>query len=714
MQRSLMVNGVLVALALVTLGVVWATRDAPTTSELAARRNKLLTSYDEQAVTRVRLRRGGDSLELARDARGGDFRLVHPWAERADVASVSSLLKSLDLAAALRPADGVAREVAGLTQPALEIQLEMSGKTATLRLGGPAPAPPGARYAEVEAGGGEARLFVVSQGMVDELDLSWDRFREPRLVEQGKSDFAKLHVEGASGRVVLEQREHDTFFVLSGAAAELANRDAVDRILVALSRMTTERFVEPEQARAALGAQPVRARLELKAAGEPPVLLTLGGACPAQAERIVALRERAGHPDKAGCVAPELRDALDQGPAALALDRPFSVRPDEVEELVITQGDRKLELARKGSGFLLRAPSSGNVALSAGNLRISELVQARGRRSEEPPAALGLEPAAGRITIRTTAGDRATGRSELVSIGRPRADGSLCVRRELDAVVLCLEVAAAQAFQPDATTLKDLELTHFAASDLAAFSVETGGARQRVRRSDDGSFVLEEPPGLRHDGGLVSDVVQLLGSLRAERWLADEADARHGLAAPRLRVSIEPAQGGSFQRRELVVGAETSGGYFATLSPDPGVFVLPRSSVRALEAPLIDRALCPLTQSELEGVELRAGARRLSIARRGGGYEAPGLSGARAAALIDTLLALRADFTVRLGPARAAEGMTRPSLSVTFLDAKGGRRLLLVGARETLDGAAIAYARLDSVDATFALAASTLAALQDF
>ena len=152
MTRQLLVNGALLALALGTLGVVWATREAPTTAELTARKNKLLLDFKKQQVSRLVLSQDGRELQLEATA-PGEFRIVKPWPERADVATVSQLLGSLDLASTLRSAEDVTTAQAGLDPNALRIRVEMGAKTATLALGGPAPSPTGARYAEVTEDG---------------------------------------------------------------------------------------------------------------------------------------------------------------------------------------------------------------------------------------------------------------------------------------------------------------------------------------------------------------------------------------------------------------------------------------------------------------------------------------------------------------------------------------------------------------------------------
>jgi Domain of unknown function (DUF4340) len=715
MRRQVLVNGLLLALALGTFAAVWATRLAPTTAELDARKDKLLPNYRRDDITRVRISDGQRQLELERSSESGepgDFRIVKPWAERADVATVSQLLGSLDLASALRPADGVSLAQAGTGAQALRIELEMAGKSLRLSLGGPAPAPAGARYAEVEAGG-VTKLFVVSQGLATELALPLDKFRETRLLDYGRSDFAKLAFERGVEKFELEQRAHHAFFVQGKNASELCNGEATERILTALSRLSTETFVEPEQARAALGQNALQLRLTLVDKAAAPVTLSFGSTCPKAPEQALVLRDQAGSPSRAGCIPAEVATALRVSEDDLRLAGPFAARADEVEELRVSQGAQKLELARKDSAFVLRAPSNGEVPLDAGNQRISAILGAKGERPANAVlSALNLDPPAGDVTIQIAGADEAAHRQERVLIGRVRHDGSVCLQRDADHVVLCVDAEAAKAFAPDATLLKGLSVLSFAPSELASFSVDAVGLKELVRRRDDGSYELEQPKGFLHDGALVADAVQTLGALQAARWVSATDSPNFGLAEPRLRVKVTLAAGGD--ARELSVGAPTEGGYFARVSPDPSVFVLARSAFSDLVAPLIDRALCPLSKAELAQIVLTNGKATQSLSQHDEAWQGDGISPVRAAELAETLSALRADFTVHLGPPRADEGFATPSLTIALGGASGKKSRLLLGARASLNDSDIVYARLDGVDATFALSQRTVAQLRDF
>jgi hypothetical protein len=277
-----------------------------------------------------------------------------------------------------------------------------------------------------------------------------------------------------------------------------------------------------------------------------------------------------------------------------------------------------------------------------------------------------------------------------------------------DNVVLCFSADAARAFEPDASLLRGLGIFSFAPSELASFSIQATGLNETVRRNEDGGYQLEEPKGFQHDGSLVADTVQALGTLQAVRWVPALDDATLGLKSPRLHATVTLT--GDAGVRTLDVGAATSDGYFARASSDAGVFVLPRSVVEALSAPLIDRTLLPVPGAELTSIEVEANGRRLILGRP---TATATWRGTLKTEVLDAILALKAEQTVHLGAAKPVEGFANPSVTVRFGAQNGQRYRLLIGARDTLDDSPIAYARLDGVDATFALSGRTVSLLRD-
>ncbi|HYP89529.1 MAG TPA: DUF4340 domain-containing protein, partial [Polyangiaceae bacterium] len=299
MRRPLLVNGALVALALGTLGIVWATRDVATTSELQARKNQLFPELDLAKVSAVSFSRDREVLELRRE--GGEFRIAKPWPERADVATMNKWLSAADMAMAERPADGVSDERAGFRDGAFQVTLEVGTKRLKLTLGGPAPTPEGARYAKVEAAG-QTRVCVVRGSVASELDVPFERFRETRLLEYGKRELAKISLTSPKGAIELEQREHGAFFLRVAEKWELARPLGIRVVMEQLAHLSSELFVDPEQARALLHDAPIHLKLEPRDQAAPPVTITIGATCPKDAQLALLLREQPGRAPRAGCI----------------------------------------------------------------------------------------------------------------------------------------------------------------------------------------------------------------------------------------------------------------------------------------------------------------------------------------------------------------------------------------------------------------------------
>jgi hypothetical protein len=688
MQRQLLINGGLVALALGAFGVVWATRDAPTTSEISARRQQLLSELTRAKLERLEFSQGRQTLELERE--GSEFRIVKPWPERADIASVNKWLTAADMASVERPADGISAEQAGFGPDAYRVTLTEAGRRQTLTLGGPAPSPTGARYAKLERGG-RSLVYVVRGSVASELEVPLDSFRETRMLEYGKRELKRITLERPGSKIELEQREHSAFFVRVGAAWELARPAALRAILEQLARLSSELFVEPEQARAALDATALRLKLEPLEPRAGTVSITLGGHCPKAEQQVLLLREQPGRTPRAGCLAASVLQNLTLENEALRLRGPFAAETDEVEELYVARGAQKLDLARADKAFKLRAPSSSEVALQVGNQRIAAVLQAEGELgASDPDAAFD-----GELRVQVAGGDEASHREERVLLGKPRADKSVCFKRLADDVTRCVKSELARELEPDARALRSLSVFDFAPSQLVSLSVQAGPLRQRLVRRDDGSYQLQDPKGFAYDAARVADLVQRLGTLEARRWAGSNEESAFGLEQPALRVSLQLS--GEATPRELVIGARSSDGRYARSSQDPGVFVLGAELFATLEEPLIDHGLCPFEEAELAQLTYHPGVQK------------PRNAGPQ---LREALLALRATRALHLGPALAAEGLSPPQLTIEYGARDGKSRRVTIGNCEPGD-VPRCYARREDVDATFTLEGELARTLKD-
>ncbi len=707
LPRAQALNLTLGLVALGSAAVVVFTRERPTTDEIESRARNLLPVFRRDELTKLTLtRRSGERLVLTRKKGEDDWTLDGAAPEPADGAAVDRLVGSLELATPVRPAgDG---DVQGLDEPEVTLELEMGALRYRLALGKPSSTPPGSRYAAVEDDGGKRAPFVISKETAALFDATRDDFRRRDLVGVGMQGIERLALERGAGR--LELVAAPIGFKLDGK--KRASRDALDPVFAALARLEARRFLplaEAERARA--GAAEIVVRVTPRDKDEPERVLELGGACPEHpAETLALVRKPRAF---AACVPSDALAPLRVEPAALADENPFLSRADEVDRLSIERGDERLTLERRGTAFLLRAPTEAQVELDAGNARIAAVLRAPAKLVNAPDlAALGLAPSRGRAVVATLGHDEKSV-EESVELGNVTPDGTLYLRRSDDGAVLALDRDAARAYAVDGTLLRSRQLLDFAISSATELELSQP-ERQLLRR--DGEFRLVSPAGYAHDGGLLTDALLALGSLSALRWVADADDGSFGLGSPRLTARVAFGDGGASQAT-LSVGRATPGGYFAALAGTPGVFVIERTAVEKLSRLLVDRSAFVSDVKALARCTIREKERRFVLERRGESLvPAPGsaLDPGLAAELAEVLETLRPEAAVHTGPARAEEGLTTPALELELEPSSGGKpRVIRVGAATTHDDLAVRYTRVSGVDATFVMAASKLKPLFD-
>ncbi|MCC6215274.1 MAG: DUF4340 domain-containing protein [Polyangiaceae bacterium] len=714
------------ALAALAVGVtvaVVATRGAVTTSELEARDTNVLGSFREDDLTRIEIEWVGKPrviLERGRPDDAGDapWWLREPVREEADPVGMREWLDVFEFLRAVRriKPEEVDRAAFGLDSPRARFELQMGKVRYRLALGKEAVAPPGAAYLEV-SGDGAPRpgIVIVPRDAVTELEPKLDDLRERRLVPYLSTELARLEKKGAGGDWQLERAEAGAWRISGGSVVD---RDALDRVLLSLARTTADPMIELAAATEALrvareaGQKVVEVRQVPRDPARVAARVEVGGKCPAGKPGAVAIRHE---PEPlAGCVPESVLAGYALGAEELRDRTPFTLRRDEIEKLVITRGEARLDLARRESGFVLNAPKQGEVELEPGNQRLAALVDAQGVPVEAPDLEkLGLEPPRGRVSV-TSVGDAiAAVKEEHVQVGKPLADGRTHVRRESDGVVLELSREAARAFAPDATLIRGRRLLDFRASELRRFEVTAPGGRQALARTPGGAWVLELPSGAQPDGSAATEIAELVSRLECERWVSDDDDGSHGLAAPRLRVEISWEAGDAgVKSAALSVGGPVAGGAFASLSGEPGVMALPQRSIDTLELVLADRAALVLPAAEVVRLELETKERKRVLVAKGETFvdeSAEPLSPEAVRRIVEVLSAFTAEAAVHWGPARPDEGLAEPLLRVRVERRPGaGVRSAPIawrlGAGDSWRGITVHYARAEGVDATYAVA----------
>jgi hypothetical protein len=713
-DRNLAVNLGLLALALSTALFLFTSRERPTREERDARASNLVPIFRADRLRKVVVERGVDSLVLAvraaPDAGSTEYRLGQRGETEADPAAARSFLRALELASFLREleAEGADRKALGLARPRARFKLDFGAVAGELTIGNAALTPKDTTYVEVRGFGAEPRLGLARSGIVEELLVTEHALRPQWLVPYGPSELLGLRLYSGSAPALKLEKRGPAFYVAGG---ERVNRDVTDRLLLELSRARAERPLAEDSS---LFSPEVSLRAEFLATERrPSVLIELGGACPG-ANELIAFRRTAPTPSRV-CVSAGVRQNFLELLANLRDRSAFALHGDEVESFSLEREGKRLAFRRSGHAFELEAPSTGQVELTVGNQLLDALVEVKGSLVDTPDLLeLGFQPAAGSVRLTSSAIEGAPAYEERVELGRVRSDGALPLRRTSDGAVLLVPRDAARVLAPDSSQLRGRRLLDFGPSELKTLSLSSGGLRQRLRRTENGVFELLEPPGFEHDAELVLDIVQALGTLQAERWVADRDDGSFGLRAPTVLVEAELLRAGAASSIRLTVGAETTGGYFGQLDTKPGVFVLPKSFVHDLTTPLLSRSVFIVDLAGFDAIVFDFGNRRLSLDRRGDTFQpragSPELAPAAIERLLARLTSLRAEAALHAGPPRKAEGFERPALRVQLVAAKGAAHdlQLLFGSESSYRGTSIRFARRADVDATYGVLESAV------
>lgn len=710
----------LVVLAGASTILVISTRDVAGTGDSAGHEQNVFPGFRSDAVTRLELLESGQKLVLERNGSAGgtaQFKLVEPVKENADPATVDKFLSVLSSARALRPVEqGPAPAALGLDKPVLRLSVQTSKQAYRLALGGPAPTPQGARYVQSNVDHDPPRWLVVAKSTVEDLATELDAFRLHSLVAVNEADVTRVVISGQKSRVELQRSTGPNFLLAVDQKQVLANRETLKALFFQLSRLTASKFLSESEAEAALGPARTHFEIELKDS-KNSVRFDVGGTCPDDASQLVVVRRA---PDvQRACAPRELEATLALTPSDFVDARAFSLHADEVEELEISGGKNKFALVRKGSGFVLHAVAETEVELEAGNQRIAELLEAEGERVPFQPEQLsefGLEPAQSSITLRSSAARDALVVRQVVRVGKRDANGSLLVYREQDGVVLRIARELARGFAVDSTLLYARKLTEFGLSSFISADIVHKQTKSVLRRVADG-LQLEEPRGFEADGVLSSDLVQTLGALTAERFVADRDDGSFGLQRPSLRVHFAFKNSEGVQvEHTLRFGDETSLGVFATLRDDGPVFVLARSVRDTCQLSLLNRSVFPTSSDAFNTITLEARGRTVQLTRQGERMlvAKPGsFPQDRVSELLEAFGNLRAEAALHSGPALPNEGFSEPFLSVRLVPRQGIPQTLSFGAGDSWRSTSVFYMRVSNVDATFVIAQSKVRALSE-
>jgi hypothetical protein len=719
LARATLVNAGIAVLACASLAAVWLTRESATTSDRESRGENLLPLYHGEDAVHLELESAGRKLVLERapatDGGSASFRLLSPVTAPADAATADKFLTALGNAHALRAVDsGPPSSAFGLDKPLLRVTVRTAKGSYLLLVGADAPTPAGARYVQVTSGSDAPRVVVVDKSVAEDLAVELDAFRQRSVVSVSEPEVNRIVITSPTLNVTL-QRSSGISFLLDAPAKTLVDRETLSSLFFQLSRLSANRFLTAQEGQRALAQYHAHFELDSKDPAQN-VRFDVGGDCPGDPTQLVIVKSA---PDAQSACAPREIEATLRLSAEDLLDRhAFSLHSDEVEELDITGGKNKFVLLRKGNAFVLHTGSEAAVELEAGNQRILSLLETVAERVEgQKPSELGLDPASSSVTLRSSAARDADVVQQVVRVGKTDAAGNLFLYREQDSVVLRVPRASARYFAVDSTLLYSHKLSEFGPSSFVSAEITRPAGKQVLRRGANEALRLDEPKGFDPDIGASADLIQALGSLTADRFVADRDDGSFGLEKPALSVRfVSKSETNPKLEQYLRFGAETALGVFASLADGGPVFVLPRSVKDTCDTLLISRALFPTDPEAFSAITLEAHGRTLRLERHGEqltAIPAGSFPTDKVQALLEALNNLRPDAAIHTGPALPAEGLAKPSLTLRLTPKSGATQTVTFGAGDSFRSTSVFYLRVTGFDATYVMAQSKVRALSD-
>ena len=753
MSRATVLRRNATSLALIAVAVglgayaYFVDRGKVTDTERARRSNDVFPAYRREDVSRVLVARAGaPALVLERKAGpdGGDpsWTLASPRPGEepivADQAAVERLLGAFEFASIVRKVAADAGAFAAA--PRATGTLGMGRVVYHFVLGAAAPAPEGSAYFHVDGEGD----FVIPHELVTALLQSPDTYRERTIVPYLSLDLSRLEVSSPPQKssVVLDRIDGTSFRL--PALGLRASRETLDRIWSALGEMRAESFLDDAAADRAIESPSFVIHMVPTDKSKPAGDLVVGGPCPDHPEDVVVVRKS---PSRVSACAPKgILAGLGTTDGTLVDRRLFSAHGDEIEELRFEglAGDpRRVEIARTGNGWHERLPADRTLAgdeVDAANALADLLARAEAVPGDGAPAVKPGDPGApfaGRARVTVTKLDH--GGDETVTLGP--VDGQVAsVHRGADGAILRVPLEVARKLLPSPIAIRARDLFPPLSDTRAPVRVATscdGVAQELVNDTTGwsmhelvargGSGEVKAGTAFPADVAGALDLASAVGRAKAESWAADADDGTFGLGPsdPRCTLSVDYADDAGKRSTVLEFGAtsrEGEGGTYARVAGDPAVFVAPRS-LRALAAHwLIDRAGFRASPAQVERVTLEArtagGAKRAAFVRQGQELVmADGKPSDVAARVSEALASLRAEGVVHTGPARPDEGFTEPALDVRLVragdDAGATSVHFVVGHAGVWENERVYFARLDGVNATFAIAEGRLAPLFD-
>ena len=510
--------------------------------------------------TRITLVRGKERMTLAKAVR---WRLAEPFAGSADEQVVMKLLDALVFTpirdtvsdSELLRISGRTRTDLSLDDPRLKIELSDATTTTTVSFGSLTPAKDGV-YTAVD---GVDSVLVMPVSVLAAADLPVDALRRRSLFIVGPETVEAVDVKLAASARMSFVRDGEQWKVDGRPASATRVRGLIDGVFSA----SVVSFVWPV---GATNESQIASSSLLAAYGlDPESAVTVTFKCQDGVDRQVSF----GKADESGqayalvqnggaivTVPAAVRECVAREQFAYTDVRLFPLEASAVNSFVLSDDDVKFVVARGENGaWRLESPVAAPADAESVDRVLASILSL---------SALDVRERGVAVSVLTN--------SEPLTVSRDSVLGQMRIEDLRSRDILNLVPKTARRI---VVTRGDAD----ARPTAVAFGKERGA--WNVESSSVSGRVDEDA------------VARLLGAMNPLKSLsivklkvsAADLDA-YGLDAPYLTVAFDQELEDAV-RRNVIVGAKTDGGRFATVGSSDAVFVVPDSVVSAFEAPLV-------------------------------------------------------------------------------------------------------------------------------
>ncbi|MCP4603354.1 MAG: DUF4340 domain-containing protein [Proteobacteria bacterium] len=722
---------VIVTIAVLLLAFIFLfERKTMTTGELAEREDRVFTKYNRDLVESLTVRgTAGEEIVLKREKKIDEdveetWSITAPKSLVADEAEVKLILSAIDyliVGRAIKGKDAKSEDRFGFGSPRLTASFTIRGEKTSFDIG-------------VEAKGDKVYLaisdvpdvfYAVDKEFLASMDKEVDDLRSKKLVGQNLDKAVRVELTSKDSAFTLRRDEDTPWQVEIDGVWILAAEDQVSELIRTVGDLNAEKFAADgvkEKDLGKYGLKDAAMSIGIELSKDEKVTVRIGGPCPDKEHELYATEVGSG---TVICAKDDFLPVFNRPVRRLREMRPAVFRDDDVTRITLSGGDRTLVLEKGEDTWKIAGKDDFQVEQGA----VTDLLEAlRETRASEIQAGDEATSNLGEPITKVTLTLAAEGSELGLSIFKGKENNTERIQRSLEPAVLAVPTGLSEKARPDMLAFRERLIKNSDTHNVEALRIE--GAMAQELEKKDGVWKLARPVQVASDSTGARALAELLAEVKVERFAADKAGPKHGLAKPFAIVTarlVKENDGAEVKDRtqsaelKLEIGAKDGdAGRFARLAgDDETVFIVGSEYEDAVTKPLVARDLFQIDDTEVAQLALQVDGKELLIARNGDAWTAKDgstIDKARLSRIVTDLGGIKTLRAVSFG--RAGAEFERPHLvfkTWTQDQLKENKPAVITLGQKSDDKKEDGYyARLNGVDVTFVLPARIVDDLADF